>query len=132
MKVNQQVQAIFNAAYNEAKLRGHEYLTPEHILYASLSFEQVRSILEACDADIEHIKVGMEAYFEQKIPAVKDQEPIQTAGFQSVIERVVRIDDVIARVHTVTRSVLADGARRSEFRFRGSLAGNDLSVDDDS
>ncbi|MBU0927613.1 MAG: ATP-dependent Clp protease ATP-binding subunit ClpA [Spirochaetes bacterium] len=89
MKVNQQVQAIFNAAYNEAKLRGHEYLTPEHILYASLSFEQVRSILEACDADIEHIKVGMEAYFEQKIPAVKDQEPIQTAGFQSVIERAV-------------------------------------------
>jgi len=89
MKVNQQVQAIFNAAYNEAKLRGHEYLTPEHILYASLSFEQVRSILAACDADIEHIKVGMEAYFEQKIPAVKDQEPIQTAGFQSVIERAV-------------------------------------------
>jgi len=89
MKVSQQVQAIFNAAYNEAKLRGHEYLTPEHILYASLSFEQVRSILEACEADIEHIKLGMEAYFEQKIPAVKDQEPIQTAGFQSVIERAV-------------------------------------------
>ena len=89
MKVSQQVQAIFNAAYNEAKLRGHEYLTPEHILYASLSFEEVRSILEACDADIEHLKNGMEAYFEQKIPAVKDQEPIQTAGFQSVIERAV-------------------------------------------
>ncbi|MBN2874940.1 MAG: ATP-dependent Clp protease ATP-binding subunit ClpA [Spirochaetales bacterium] len=89
MKVSQQVQAIFNAAYNEARLRSHEYLTPEHILYASLSFEQVRSILQACDADIEHIKVGMEAYFEQKIPAVKDQEPIQTAGFQSVIERAV-------------------------------------------
>lgn len=89
MKVSQQVQAIFNAAYNEAKLRGHEYLTPEHILYASLSFEQVRSILTACDADIEHIQLGMEAYFEQKIPAVKNQEPIQTAGFQSVIERAV-------------------------------------------
>ncbi len=89
MKVNQQVQAIFNAAYNEAKLRGHEYLTPEHILYASLSFDQVKSILTACDADIEHIRAGMEAYFDQKIPAVKNQEPIQTAGFQSVIERAV-------------------------------------------
>jgi len=89
MKVSQQVQAIFNAAYNEAKLRGHEYLTPEHILYASLSFEQVRTILAACDADLDHLKHGMESYFEQKIPAVKDQEPIQTAGFQSVIERAV-------------------------------------------
>jgi len=89
MKVSKLVQAIFNAAYNEAKLKGHEYLTPEHILYASLSFDQVRAILLACDADIEHIKQGMESYFEQKIPSVKDQEPIQTAGFQSVIERAI-------------------------------------------
>ncbi len=89
MKVSQEVQAIFNAAYNEAKLRNHEYLTPEHILYASLSFEQVRSILEACEADVEQLRRGMEAYFEQKIPQVKSTEPVQTAGFQSVIERAV-------------------------------------------
>jgi ATP-dependent Clp protease ATP-binding subunit ClpA len=89
MKVSQEVQAIFNAAYNEAKLRNHEYLTPEHILYAALSFEQVRSILEACEADVEQLRRGMEAYFEQKIPQVKNTEPVQTAGFQSVIERAV-------------------------------------------
>jgi len=89
VKVSQEVQAIFNAAYNEAKLRSHEYLTPEHILYAALSFEQVRSILEACDADVEQLRKGMEAYFEQKIPQVKNAEPVQTAGFQSVIERAV-------------------------------------------
>ena len=89
MKVSQEVQAIFNAAYNEAKLRNHEYLTPEHILYAALSFEQVRSILEACEADVEQLRRGMESYFEQKIPQVKNAEPVQTAGFQSVIERAV-------------------------------------------
>jgi ATP-dependent Clp protease ATP-binding subunit ClpA len=89
VKVSQEVQAIFNAAYNEAKLRNHEYLTPEHILYAALSFEQVRSILEACESDVEQLRRGMEAYFEQKIPQVKNAEPVQTAGFQSVIERSV-------------------------------------------
>jgi ATP-dependent Clp protease ATP-binding subunit ClpA len=89
MKVSQEVQAIFNAAYNEAKLRNHEYLTPEHILYASLSFEEVRNILAACEADVEQLRRGMEAYFEQKIPQVKNSEPVQTAGFQSVIERAV-------------------------------------------
>jgi ATP-dependent Clp protease ATP-binding subunit ClpA len=89
VKVSQEVQAIFNAAYNEAKLRSHEYLTPEHILYAALSFEQVRTILEACEADVEQLRKGMEAYFEQKIPQVKNAEPVQTAGFQSVIERAV-------------------------------------------
>jgi ATP-dependent Clp protease ATP-binding subunit ClpA len=89
MKVSQEVQAIFNAAYNEAKLRSHEYLTPEHILYAALSFEEVRAILSACEADPEMLRRGMEAYFEQKIPQVKNAEPVQTAGFQSVIERAV-------------------------------------------
>jgi len=53
MKVSPEVQAIFNAAYNEAKLRSHEYLMPEHILFASLSFEKVRNIFENCDADLD-------------------------------------------------------------------------------
>jgi ATP-dependent Clp protease ATP-binding subunit ClpA len=87
MKVSQEVQSIFNAAYNEAKSRNHEYLTPEHVLYAALSFEDVRGILEACSADVDHIKVGMESYFDQKIPTVKKGEPAQTAGFQNLIER---------------------------------------------
>ena len=89
MKVSQEVQAIFNAAYNEAKLRNHEYLTPEHILYASISFDRVRSILESCEADIDQLRRGIEAYFEQKIPQIKNTEPVQTAGFQGVIERAV-------------------------------------------
>lgn len=89
MKVSPEVQAIFNAAYNEAKLRNHEYLMPEHILFASLSFEKVRNILESCDADLEQMRHSIEAYFEQKMPIVRNAEPIQSAGFQAVIERAV-------------------------------------------
>jgi ATP-dependent Clp protease ATP-binding subunit ClpA len=89
MKVSPEVQAIFNAAYNEAKLRSHEYLMPEHILFASLSFEKVRNIFENCDADLEQMKRSIEAYFEQKMPIVRNAEPIQSAGFQAVIERAV-------------------------------------------
>jgi len=90
MKVSQEVQAIFNAAYNEAKLRNHEYLTPEHILYAGLSFEKVRRVMEGCEADIDQLKRGIEAYFEQKVPVVRTSaEPVQTSSFQAVIERAV-------------------------------------------
>jgi ATP-dependent Clp protease ATP-binding subunit ClpA len=90
MKVSQEVQAIFNAAYNEAKLRNHEYLTPEHILYAGLSFEKVRAVLEGCDADTDQLKHGIEAYFEQKVPVVRNAaDPVQTSSFQAVIERAV-------------------------------------------
>ncbi|MDR1655003.1 MAG: ATP-dependent Clp protease ATP-binding subunit ClpA [Treponema sp.] len=89
MKISGHVQAIINAAYNEAKLRKHEYLTPEHILYAALAFNDVQDVLAACGANLEQIKSGMENFFEQKIPLAADQEPAQTAGFQSVIERAV-------------------------------------------
>ncbi|MCX7024979.1 MAG: ATP-dependent Clp protease ATP-binding subunit ClpA [Spirochaetes bacterium] len=124
MNVSQEVQAIFNAAYNEAKLRNHEYLTPEHILYAALSFEQVHSILESCEADIDQLKRGMEAYFEQKVPVVKNQEPIQTAGFQSVIERAVlqsqsagknevRVADILVSLYDEERNYSAYYLRKS-------------------
>jgi ATP-dependent Clp protease ATP-binding subunit ClpA len=89
MKISGHVQAIINAAYHEAKVRNHEYLTPEHILYAALAFDEVQSILSACGANLDMLKEGMENYFKQKVPSMGDTEPTQTVGFQSVIERAV-------------------------------------------
>ncbi|MCL1930298.1 MAG: ATP-dependent Clp protease ATP-binding subunit ClpA, partial [Treponema sp.] len=90
MKISGHVQAIINAAYNEARVRGHEYLTPEHILYAALAFDEVQGIFTSCGVDPDHIKSGMESYFEQKVPIIgASTEPTQTVGFQSVIERAV-------------------------------------------
>ncbi|MCL2044392.1 MAG: ATP-dependent Clp protease ATP-binding subunit ClpA [Treponema sp.] len=88
MRISGHVQAIINAAYNEAKARNHEYLTPEHILYAALSFDEVQGVLASCGANTEQLKSGMENYFEQKVPIVNaTAEPTQTVGFQSVIQR---------------------------------------------
>ena len=90
MRISGHVQAIINAAYNEARVRNHEYLTPEHILYAALSFDEVQGVLTSCGANTEQIKHGMENYFEQKIPIdTSVSEPTQTVGFQSVIQRAV-------------------------------------------
>jgi ATP-dependent Clp protease ATP-binding subunit ClpA len=88
MKVSGHVQAIINAAYSEAKGRNHEYLTPEHMLYAALAFEEVQGVLSACGANLDQIRAEMEHYFEQKVP-VSATEPKQTVGFQSVLERAV-------------------------------------------
>ncbi|MDR2758127.1 MAG: ATP-dependent Clp protease ATP-binding subunit ClpA [Spirochaetaceae bacterium] len=89
MKISRHVQAIINAAYNEARVRNHEYLTPEHILYAALAFDEVQGILSACGANLEQLKHGMENYFEQKVPVMSNTEPTHTVGFQSVLERAV-------------------------------------------
>ena len=89
MKISGQVREIIDHAYKEAKLRSHEYLTPEHILYAALDFDEIQVILEACGANLEQLKQEVEVFFKQKIPVIPNADPIQTVNFQSVIERAV-------------------------------------------
>jgi len=89
MRISGHVQAIIDAAYNEAKLRNHEYLTPEHILYAALAFDEVQGVLFSCGADLEQLKHGMENYFDQKLQTSTTGEPSKTVGFNSIFERAV-------------------------------------------
>ena len=89
MKISDPVRIIIDRAFDEAKLRSHEYLTPEHILYAALDFDEIQEILLACGANLENLKRGIETFFEQKIPVIANADPIQTVYFQSVIERAV-------------------------------------------
>ena len=85
MKVSDEVQGILQAAYLHAKERHHEYLTPEHILYASLFFEVSQEILKACGADPDEIKKDLEEHLKKRIPVAKGAEPVQSLGFQAVI-----------------------------------------------
>jgi len=49
MKVNEAVQNIINAAYHDARIKKHEFFTPEHILYSSLFFEGTISIINPAE-----------------------------------------------------------------------------------
>jgi ATP-dependent Clp protease ATP-binding subunit ClpA len=89
MRPTEEVQGILNSAYNEAKEKGHEYITPEHLLYTALVFESPRIILEECDADPDEVRENLETYFAKHMESVKDTEPMLTEGWQDVIERTV-------------------------------------------
>lgn len=90
MKINEELDHIFRAAYTEAKLRSHEYLTPEHILFAALFFESSSEIIRSCGGDVKALQAKLEDFFSTKIPkAKKDADPVQSASFQNVIERAV-------------------------------------------
>ncbi len=90
MKINEELDHIFRAAYTEAKLRSHEYLTPEHILFASLFFESSSEIIRSCGGDVKGLQAKLEDFFTTKIPkARKELDPVQSASFQNVIERAV-------------------------------------------
>ncbi|TVR33111.1 MAG: ATP-dependent Clp protease ATP-binding subunit ClpA [Spirochaetaceae bacterium] len=89
MKINRELQAILNAAYQEAKQRKHEYLTPEHVLYAALHFEYPRDLVHECGAEPDAIRSEVDQHLGERIPVVDGEEPFQTVGFQHVIERAV-------------------------------------------
>ncbi len=89
MKVNQEVQDVLNAALQEAKQRNHEYLTPEHVLYAALHFQYPRDVITECGAEPDEIRTQIDKHLREKVPVVKKSDPVQSLGFQNVIQRAV-------------------------------------------
>jgi ATP-dependent Clp protease ATP-binding subunit ClpA len=89
MRISDDVQSLLNTTYREAKDRQHEYLTPEHILHAALSFESVRAIIGECGADPDAIQSALDGYLKKHVPVAPGSEPVQTVGFQGVIEQAV-------------------------------------------
>ena len=88
MKINEELHHILRAAYIEAKVREHEYLTPEHILFASLFFESTKEIVRRCGGNVDHLRARIEDFFTKKIPkGSESNDPVQSASFQKVMER---------------------------------------------
>jgi len=87
MRPTEEVQGILNVAYKEAKASGHEFITPEHILYTALVFNTPREILVKCGADPDEVREDLESYFAKYIRKNTDEEPILTEGWQDVIEQ---------------------------------------------
>jgi ATP-dependent Clp protease ATP-binding subunit ClpA len=90
MKINEELNHILRAAFTEAKARKHEYLTPEHILFAALFFESAAEIIRRCGGNVESLRARIEDFFRKKMSHVpQSTEPIQSMGFQNVMARAV-------------------------------------------
>ncbi len=91
MEINTELNDVLMSAFNEAKQRNHEYLTPEHIVYASLYFDTGEDILIGSGGDIDDLRSKFENYFKEKMPMAQSEEaePIQSLGFKSVMERAI-------------------------------------------
>jgi len=87
MRVSEELNNIITAAYSEAKARSHEYVTPEHVLYASLFFDSGNKIISGCGGDISRLKRKLEQFLKgDYIPVIEKGDPVQSEGFQNVIE----------------------------------------------
>src|SRR5208337_3736168 len=118
MDISKDLNEIIVAAYREAESRGHEYLTPEHVLFASLFFDRGREIILACGGSVESLSNDLEGFFDAHVPSLEGSKPAQSAGFQSVMENAVihtassekeavEIDDIFASIFEEKESFAA-------------------------
>ncbi len=109
MDISTELNEIIVAAYREAESRGHEYLTPEHVLYASLFFDRGKQIILACGGNVEALAKDLEGFLRTHVPVGESSKPVQSTGFQSVMENAilhtassekesVEIDDILASI----------------------------------
>jgi len=89
MELNPVLNDVLMSAFNEAKDKKHEYLTPEHILYAALNFDEGRRIIEGSGGDVKSLKNNIEDFFDKKMDRVDVDEPRQSVAFQNVMERAI-------------------------------------------
>jgi ATP-dependent Clp protease ATP-binding subunit ClpA len=92
MRVSEVVQEALGTAYLTAREHRHEYITPEHMLYAMLFYSETRFVLKESGVDLDKLKEHLEEYFNKRVPVLStssDREPEQTLGFQDIIEQAV-------------------------------------------
>jgi len=90
MKISESLAAVLSAAFNEARNRRHEYMTPEHVLYAALFFEEGQAIVESSGGDVDDLQHSLKEFLDSSnIPRIEAGDPGQSEGFQNVMENAI-------------------------------------------
>ena len=67
MKLDGISNQVYIVALNEARLQTHEYVTPEHFLYAALMFDAGRDIIENSGGDADAIAAALQSFFDEHL-----------------------------------------------------------------
>ncbi len=87
--ISSQLQTAINKAYQLAKVKKHEYLTPEHLLFSFLNDDSITNMLTACGSNISPIKADV-TNFLNELPNVdtlpEHAEPQLTEGTKLALQ----------------------------------------------
>ena len=97
MKVSPMLTKILSESLLKAKASNHQFFTPEHILSVAIQNDFVAHLLYESGSDNEALKTNLYEYLSTKMPVVSENAnpdlmkggPIESAGFQAVMNRAV-------------------------------------------
>lgn len=115
MKFDNITNQIYIIAVNEAKLQCHEYVTPEHFIYAMILFDAGKNILENCGADVEKIENDLNDFFDNNLYKIENSEPIESFELINLFEsattyavslnkEIISLNDIITALFNLNES----------------------------
>lgn len=85
MKITNEVNSILLKAYQEAKKNNSEYITPEHLLYASTFDSNVEYAITECGGNLENLRYNLIKYIQTYVNSTRHGEPQESIEFQRII-----------------------------------------------
>jgi ATP-dependent Clp protease ATP-binding subunit ClpA len=88
MTLSKELEKTLNRAYEQAKLRRHEFITLEHILLELTYDPDASDVLSGCGVDLDSLRSSLEEFMEESMPPIDSQylpDPQYSAGSQFVL-----------------------------------------------
>ena len=133
MKITNEVNSILLKAYQEAKSKNSEYITPEHLLYAATFNERVEYAIGECGGSLENLRYNLNTYIKTYVNKIGAGEPQESIEFQKVIlnaneqiqnsgKDAIGIDHMLSAIFTLEDSYARyyleqEGATRRELLY---------------
>ena len=87
--ITQELEDNINFTHTDARRRGLEAITVEHLVLVMIDNSSVRQCLSLCRADIDSLRQDLEHYLESSVARAAGNSPMPTVGFQRVLKRAV-------------------------------------------
>uniref|UniRef100_UPI003566C895 AAA family ATPase n=1 Tax=Litorivivens sp. TaxID=2020868 RepID=UPI003566C895 len=91
--LSRDLEATLGQAFKEARTKGHEFMTVEHLLLALLDNDSANKVMVSCGADIGQLRFDLVEFIEATTPLIPEndmeRETQPTLGFQRVLQRAV-------------------------------------------
>ncbi len=86
------LESTLNTAFNEARVKRHEFITVEHLLLYLLDNPEASTVLSSCGANLDRLRAGLGIFIDETTPQIPlhiEREIQPTLSFQRVLQRAI-------------------------------------------
>ena len=85
MKITKTVNDILVEAYKIANNKRHEYVTPEHLLLASLKNKRFLEAIKGCGGDAQKLTDNLNDYLDKYVSKVEGKDAKESFGMENIL-----------------------------------------------